>query len=207
LETTKAGFNFYIDAGEVTRKAFAVWMATNPAPANPNPECAGVTLGASESCMQKPEVCQGDGCDNHPQVCVSWCDADAYCQWAGKRLCGKHAGGENEWQIACWGDYTSSYPYGEQYPYGQGYEAGHCNGSDTGLGTTVPTRSLSSCRGAFPDLYDLSGNVAEWADGLEPKQYWGGSFASPGSQMHCSSHFGKASGEASEKIGFRCCSD
>src|SRR5690606_8434471 len=48
---------------------------------------------------------------NFPAACMDWCDADAFCKWAGKRLCGKFGGGGNadayapgnpqEWTGAC----------------------------------------------------------------------------------------------------------
>ena len=74
---------------------------------------------------------EGPWCNLHDPVghpdaaaaCIDWCDAAAYCQWAGKRLCGAIGGGEtpeakmfdaatDEWLYVCTNGGKSQYPYG-----------------------------------------------------------------------------------------------
>ena len=81
-------------------------------------------LDLEATCMEQA-TCRS-GCDDHPQVCVEWCDAQAYCLAVGKRLCGKIGGGPNAladyddptrsaWLNACSNEGTKDYPYGDLY--------------------------------------------------------------------------------------------
>ncbi|MER3423177.1 MAG: hypothetical protein C4293_08055 [Nitrospiraceae bacterium] len=68
---------FWIDRYEVTNAAYERFVRStgHRAPANPNP---AVTLWEENAPVS--------GIADHPVVNVSWEDAVAYCQWAGKRL-------------------------------------------------------------------------------------------------------------------------
>jgi formylglycine-generating enzyme required for sulfatase activity len=104
-----------------------------------------------------------------PVISVDWCDADAFCKWAGKTLCGKIGGGSNlpvdyddaaldAWYSACSGGGA------RQFPYGDSYKPAACNGFEKGAAALLAVGSQSDCEGSAASLFDMSGNVAEWED-------------------------------------------
>ena len=85
-----------------------------------------------------------DSLRNHPVVCISYEDAQAYADWSGKRL-----PTEAEWQYAAQG------PDGRLYPWGNEADSSRCN---TGIGYTTPVDRYPE--GASPfGVMDLTGNV------------------------------------------------
>ncbi|MEM6257758.1 MAG: formylglycine-generating enzyme family protein [Planctomycetota bacterium] len=113
-----------------------------------------------------------EGMDDYPVVQISWDDANAYAQWAGKRL-----PTEAEWeraarygqdqQVFAWGDTLE--PDGQHmaniwqgsFPYRNTAEDGHPGIAPVGQ---YPASPLG--------LYDMAGNVWEWtADKFNPQTY------------------------------------
>jgi enediyne biosynthesis protein E4 len=149
---------FYIDKYEVTNAAYAEFLEDSgrPAPAF----WADARLRA----------------DENPVVGVSWDDASAYAEWAGKSL-----PTEAQWErVARDGQAGRAYPWGDGWPppHGSGnYGAGVVDGYDD---TAAPV-------GSFPPnglgVYDLAGNVAEWClDAYHDEYYGGAPAADPVSQ-------------------------
>ena len=162
-----AGADGYcIDSTEVTQGQYSTWLNTSPATTGQPAYCSWNT-------DYTPQVDWTPSTKGtYPVVGVDWCDAYAYCNGVGKRLCGKIGGTSNadwdyadpaksEWMNACSSGGQNDYPYGDTY-------AGTtCNGYDAPAQATVPVETMPACQSSvagYTGVYDLSGNVYEWED-------------------------------------------
>lgn len=101
----------------------------------------------------------GPNFPNHPVVGLSWSDARAYAEWAGKRL-----PTEAEWEYAARGGLV-----GMNYPHGNELDSAQANHTLADLEGTVAV-------GSFPPngygLHDMAGNVWEWVADYHGGEYY-----------------------------------
>jgi formylglycine-generating enzyme required for sulfatase activity len=160
------------------------------------------------------------GSDDVPVAGVDWCDAWAYCEWSGQRLCGRVGGGAaalnevqnpqlNEWFKACTQGGVKN------FPYALNYNANACNGMDAGVGELTDIGSLQTCVGGYAGIFDMSGNVWEWENACDPNpnvaaqdqecHQRGGSFYSNSNNLRCSIDSSRARNYRNDNLGIRCC--
>lgn len=147
---------FYIDRYPVTNAQYAAFIATTGYP-TPKYWTHAPQMGVEEPFPV------GAKHGTHPVVGVSYADAVAYCEWAGKRL-----PTETEWEKAARGGLVN-----QHYPWGNESSRNHANtvgmwGKDTWHWTSPV--------GSFPPngygLSDMAGNVFEWCtDWYAPNYY------------------------------------
>ncbi len=151
---------------EVTRGQFAAFArATGRTPANncfTDRDNNGAWEQDANGAWRDPGFTQTD---DHPVVCVSWDDAQAYVAWLNSQTRGGYRLlSEAEWEYAARAASTSIYPWGAMASHDNanyGLDA-CCRGLASGRDRWVNTAPV----GQFPangfGLSDTSGNVQEW---------------------------------------------
>jgi len=215
---------FAIDKTEVTVKQYAAWLSMSPTTEGQHPRCGWNDF--KPTCAHDPTRL------SHPVVCVDWCDAHAYCQAVGKRLCGKIDGGSLDFYdnytshaVSQWDHACSSGGLELNYPYGNAFVEENCHFPNPPADLPDAVASHPACQSSndgYQGIFDLVGNAAEWEDScLEDHESpdsgtkdtcraRGLSFTTTPAKRTCSSgmELTREPGALFQPVtGFRCCSD
>jgi len=142
-EVTNAAFADFVDAGGYTNQA--LWSAE------------GWSWLGGKKAASLPLHCQGDVAE-HPRMCLTWFEAEAYAAWRGGRL-----PTEAEWEYAARGPKSTAYPWGDTFDREKANV----------LNSIAPKPVGSYPTGAsWVGATDMSGNAMEWvADWLAADYY------------------------------------
>jgi formylglycine-generating enzyme required for sulfatase activity len=141
---------FYIDKYEVTNRQFLAFA-----------DAAGYVTDAEKKYEANTwRTAFTPGKEDHPVVWMTWNDASAYCQWAGKRL-----PTEAEWEKAARGDDARLWPWGNEW-------------DNTRLNMKQGMRGTTTKVGSFPGgaspygAMDMGGNTWEWVNDWHSFTYY-----------------------------------
>ena len=112
--------------------------------------------------------------NDYPVIFVDWDQANAYCEWAGRRL-----PTEAEWEKAALGTEEQTYPWGNSLPAGNLANFADSSSNlewaelsiNDGFPDTAPVGSFPEGKSVY-GAYDMAGNVWEWVND------WFGSYPS-----------------------------
>jgi formylglycine-generating enzyme required for sulfatase activity len=218
--------SYCVDSTEVTNAQYQEFLGAVAAPG------VAASLAVRQACAGQTDFTPRDdngnavqfapGQEDFPVTQVSWCDAFAYCVWAGKRMCGQIGGGplaegasEKQPALAQW--YGACSRGGTLvYPYGNAFNPMICGGMGAGAGSPIgPVALRAGCVGGYPGIHDMSGSVWEWndvCDTSDPGSFcksYGGAYDSVGPQelscIETPRPWRRNAGMLN--IGIRCCED
>jgi rhamnose transport system permease protein len=191
---------YYIDKFEVTNADFAMFV-----------EATGYQTQAEARGDKKSWRTYFEGKDNHPVVKVTFSDAQAFCEWMGKRL-----PTEEEWEKAARGTDERDFPWGDLW------DTTRANVRLAGLRSTAAVGSFFG--GASPyGVEDMAGNVWEWTNSpyvaypgstYQDPQYSdearvtrGGGWFDDQKQVSTTNRSAALPQTANDDLGFRCVAD
>jgi len=215
-----------IDTTEVTEAQYQLFLLDKDLDTSgQGPECSdwNVVYAPDPMCPFDPS-----GHATFPVNGIDWCDATAFCKWAGKRLCGGAADGGpistgtksdlaradvSEWASAC------THGGSQTYPYNAPFNGQACNGGEHLMPPSkLPVGTMPGCEGGFPGIFDMVGNVHEWQNacysvaGGPPSRtdhcwFTGGSYHDLNDA--CGTAYDEPRDYVDDQcdIGFRCCAD
>ncbi len=191
--------SFAIDRTEVTQAAYF--------------QCVGADACSAPACFWNP-----DEAPDSPVRCVTWFDAEDYCEWQGKRL-----PTEAEWEFAARGHSGGMWPWGVEPPTCS--LAVMDEGGD-GCGKLTPASvcSKSPQGDTQSGLCDMSGNAREWVNDWFAKDYYlvspetapqgpdsgeersirGGGYVDPSSGLRTVARYWAKPSDINGTLGFRC---
>lgn len=146
---------YWIDEFEVTNASFQVFIDADGYTTQEHWSEEGWKWLERQSLEQLFSRCEADSAPDHPRVCVTWYEAEAYAHWRGGRL-----PTEAEWEFAARGTEALIYPWGNEW--------------DTTKANVENSTGLMAV-GSYPEgvswvgAHDMAGNAMEWvADWLSP---------------------------------------
>jgi formylglycine-generating enzyme required for sulfatase activity len=148
---------YWIDKTEVTNEAFQAFVDAAGYQERSLWSDAGWTWVSGRDATALPVACV-DAEPDHPRVCITWYEAEAYAAWRGGAL-----PTEAQWEFAARGPSSSIFPWGDDW------DAAKANVVDSPELTTV---------GSYPDgaswvgALDMSGNAMEWAADWYSSSYY-----------------------------------
>ncbi len=202
VETGSGNSAYCVDSTEVTKAQYAAFLADGSPPTQPAHCAWNLSFTPTSAWPAAPNA------SDAPVTYVDWCDAWAFCAWAGKRLCGAVGGGaepyaksgnskpapDSQWFRACSKDGSQNYPYGPTAV------PGVCATSSA----LKPVKADPCCHGGVSGAYDLVGNAKEWVDSCEQSQGQNDKCVARG-QSDCSDGDTYDRDRTRADTGFRCC--
>lgn len=188
---------YQIDHFEVTNDDFTMFA-----------NATGYQTEAEKKGAKKTWRSEAEGKGNHPVVRTTWNDAQAYCEWLGKRL-----PTEQEWEKASRGE------QGNLFPWGNTFDSAKANLKASGIRGTVAVGSFPAGASSY-GVEDLAGNVWEWT--ADPYQAYpdstyqdkfysdqlrvtrGGGWFDDEPQARSTNRSAAAPDSANDDLGFRC---
>ncbi|MEP7043110.1 MAG: bifunctional serine/threonine-protein kinase/formylglycine-generating enzyme family protein [Dokdonella sp.] len=154
--TARIEHAFAVSASDITRGAYERFVddtTRHAASCRDSPRLFARSDGLS---WRKPGFAQAD---DHPVVCVSWDDADAYAHWLSQRTGARYRlPSGSEWQLL-----AQSAGAGTACSAGNiGQRSRASKACDDGYAQTAPVGRFEATP---PGLYDIAGNVSQWLDG------------------------------------------